>query len=69
MDTFFERNYREVVRHLDLEFPPASPVLLRVREDCMQARLLAWVGSQPQPGCVVSLANFRGSFPAGPARR
>lgn len=58
-----ERNYQSVVAHVDLDFPPTSRVLARVREDCLQAKFLAWVGRAPDPGCTVSLANFRGSFP------
>ena len=58
-----ERNYREVLAHVDTEYPPASSVLLRVSEDCMQARILAWVGREPDPGCTVDLKNFRGRFP------
>lgn len=61
---FVERNYTSVVANIDLEYPPASHVLFRVREDCMQAKLLAWVGRRAMPSCVVRLANFRGSFPA-----
>ena len=57
-------NYQNVVAHIDSEFPPASPVLLRVREPCMQSRLLAWVANQPDPNCIVRLANFKGSFPS-----
>ncbi|MSP62344.1 MAG: hypothetical protein EXR72_18830 [Myxococcales bacterium] len=62
-----EENYRQVVAHVDLDYPAVSPVLLRVREDCMQARFLAWVDRQPDPGCTVDLRNFRGTFPTPPA--
>ena len=61
-----ERNYQSVLRKIDLDYPPASAVLLRVHEDCMQARLLSWVDRQPDPGCTVELKNFRGSFPPAP---
>lgn len=60
---FVQRNYDNVLAKIDLEYPPASHVLFRVREDCMQAKMLAWVGRQPMPECTVRLANFRGSFP------
>lgn len=64
---FIERNYQSVVANIDLEYPPASHVLFRVREDCMQAKMLAWVGRQAIPTCTVRLANFRGSFPQMPS--
>jgi hypothetical protein len=60
---FVQRNYDNVLAKIDLEYPPASHVLLRVREDCMQTKMLAWVARQPMPSCTVRLANFRGSFP------
>jgi hypothetical protein len=59
-----DRNYDEVLRKIDLDYPPASPVLMRVREDCMQARIMAWIDRAPDPGCVVDLRNFKGSFPS-----
>lgn len=59
-----ERNYRSVLEHIDTDCPTASPVLLRVNEDCMQARLLAWIGGQPDPRCTVDLAHFKGRFPS-----
>jgi hypothetical protein len=66
---FVQRNYDSVVAHVDLEYPPASPVLFRVREDCMQAKMLAWVGRRALPSCTVRLSSFRGSFPSMDSRR
>ena len=59
-----DRNYQSVLAKIDLDYPPASPVLLRVREDCMQARLMAWMERAPDPGCTVELAHFKGTFPS-----
>lgn len=47
-------NYLAVQPFIDLDFPPVSHVLLRVREPCLQARIVAWVAGKPQPSCEVA---------------
>jgi hypothetical protein len=62
-----EANYRSVLAHIDVDYPAVSSVLQRVREPCMQSRMLAWIGGDPEPNCVVDLRNFVGAFPRVPA--
>ena len=46
-----DANYEAVVGFVDLDFPPVSRVLQRVREPCLQNRIISWVAGKPQPGC------------------
>ncbi|MFO0594427.1 MAG: hypothetical protein U0228_03965 [Myxococcaceae bacterium] len=52
-DATLASNYAEVVRFVDPDFPPVSHVLLRVREPCLQSRIIAWVAGRSQPACEV----------------
>jgi hypothetical protein len=61
-----EANYRSVLAHIDADYPAVSSVLQRVREPCMQSRMLAWIGGDREPDCAVDLRNFVGTFPAVP---
>jgi hypothetical protein len=61
-----EADYQAVIQAIDTEFPPASRVLARVRESCLQSKILAWVAKLPDPGCTVRLENFQGDFPTLP---
>jgi hypothetical protein len=47
-------NYAAVQPFIDLDFPPVSHVLLRVREPCLQSRVIAWIAGKPQPSCTVA---------------
>jgi len=62
-----EANYRSVLAHIDVDYPAVSSVLQRVREPCMQSRMLAWIGGDREPDCIVDLHNFVGTFPSVPA--
>lgn len=48
-----DANYAAVQQFIDLDFPPVSHVLLRVREPCLQSRLVSWVAGRVQPTCEV----------------
>jgi hypothetical protein len=61
-----EADYQAVVKAIDTEFPPGSRVLARVRESCLQSKILSWVAKLPDPGCAVQLKNFQGDFPSVP---
>jgi hypothetical protein len=63
-----EANYRSVLAHIDVDYPAVSSVLQRVREPCMQSRMLAWIGGEREPDCTVDLRNFVGTFPSVPPR-
>ncbi len=47
-------NYAAVQQFIDLDFPPVSHVLLRVREPCLQSRILAWIAGKGQPTCTIA---------------
>jgi hypothetical protein len=46
-------NYKETIAQIDLEFAPLSEVMLRMREPCAYAVVMAWIEDAPRPACEV----------------
>lgn len=48
-----QANYREVLGHIDYDYPPFSDIMARMREPCAFARTAAWIEKKPQPSCAL----------------
>jgi hypothetical protein len=46
-------NYQEVIKQIDYDFMPLSPIQLRMREPCAYSVVGAWIEGKPKPSCVV----------------
>lgn len=44
-------NYERVLKQIDYDFMPFSPIQLRMREPCAYARVGAWIEGKPAPDC------------------
>lgn len=47
-------NFSEVIRQINRDFMPFSPVQLRMREACAYSIIGAWIEGRPKPSCVMS---------------